>query len=455
MLETDFKDDWEISAQSLLTTATPSVLDDTIATCDYYLALLGVFLGPPLAPEMPSLTAYTLKRAGEKVHAGLICLAPANLPPGVSIEFLAEHGGEVKEMLALRRSAGADVGALEVFDPETPTDLINTLRASLREQAKPKPALSVSADSSVAAAEVRSNTFFSIDDQSHKSYDRRIVELYGREDLDATLIERLLSRPLALERARRARLDLPNVQQHLELLGLMEDNRITLAAFLCFAPILLIANKYPSCSVQMVIYSDIKRASSKTQIDVASDNLLNLWDTGLDFLFYRSGLKRNGTVGIDVRDALEIPQIALREAFANALVHRDYEDPVLREQPTVIEVYPDRIEIISFGELPEGIAVDMLNENPEKAMSIRRNPAIASVFQYMAYMELNGSGISRMQEAMKAADLPTASIEEDKERSTVKVILKRPVQKVSRRAKPTTTPRTKPKGSKPGNTPAK
>lgn len=430
MLGADFKDDWEISAQSMMTSASASILNDTIADCDYYLALLGVFYGPPLNGETTSQLAHTLKQAREQGRAGLVCLMPPQVPPGISIEFLAEHGGAVKDMLALRRSIGADTGRLDIFEAETPTDLINRLRTALREHAKPASVPVAEAQTpptpAPTPAEPRSTSFFNSDDHSHKSYDRRTLEMYDLEDLDQTLIERLLNRPLARELARRAKLDLPNHPQHLELLGLMEDDKITLAAFLCFAPIRLIANKYPACSLQMVVYSDVKRASSKAEIDIASDNLLNLWDTGLDFLLYRSGLRRNGTVGTEARDALEVPDIALRETFANALVHRDYEDAVLREQPTVIEVYPDRVEFTSFGDLPEGISVETLNENPEKAVSIRRNPAVASVFQYMSYMELNGSGISRMQEAMKAAGLPTATIVEDKDRSTVKVILQRP-----------------------------
>lgn len=117
LLNADFKDDWEISAQSMMTSA--SVLNDTIANCDFYLAGLGVFYGPALNGETTGLLGYTLKQAREQGRVGLACLVPPKVPQGISIEFLAEHGGAVKDLLALRRSVGADAGKLDVFEAGT------------------------------------------------------------------------------------------------------------------------------------------------------------------------------------------------------------------------------------------------------------------------------------------------------------------------------------------------
>ena len=54
--------------------------------------------------------------------------------------------------------------------------------------------------------------------------------------------------------------------------------------------------------------------------------------------FLERNLNRMGQVGTDNRDELEVPRIALREAIANALIHRDYEILNSRSQPTRVEI---------------------------------------------------------------------------------------------------------------------
>src|ERR671925_474664 len=50
-------------------------------------------------------------------------------------------------------------------------------------------------------------------------------------------------------------------------------------------------------------------------------------------------------------DEWEIPFVALREAVANALVHREY---INTTEGVRVEVFSDRIEISSPGDLPQG-----------------------------------------------------------------------------------------------------
>src|SRR5205823_4270599 len=111
-------------------------------------------------------------------------------------------------------------------------------------------------------------------------------------------------------------------------------------------------NKFSSCSLRLVVYSETDRVDANPIMDEPSGNLLSLFDQGMRF-FDRS-LTRIGKVGSGDRDDLEIPTRALREALVNALIHRDYETPAARGQPTRVEVYPDRVEISSYGGLMKG-----------------------------------------------------------------------------------------------------
>lgn len=80
-----------------------------------------------------------------------------------------------------------------------------------------------------------------------------------------------------------------------------------------------------------------------------------------------------------------IPQAAIREALANAIVHRDY----AFSGPTIVNIYPDRIEIISLGGLVSTLQTnDLLN-----GISQPRNAELAAIFEQLGIVENYGSGI--------------------------------------------------------------
>src|ERR1035438_2876424 len=116
-------------------------------------------------------------------------------------------------------------------------------------------------------------------------------------------------------------------------------------------------------------------------------------------------LRRRGQIVSDTRDDLEIPEIVLREALANALVHRDYESKVLQDQPTRIDVYPDKVEITSYGLLLKEVPIELLNSPNQSLRPFRRNPVIAGIFQRMTLAELNASGVQRMRRVMTSGGL--------------------------------------------------
>lgn len=84
-----------------------------------------------------------------------------------------------------------------------------------------------------------------------------------------------------------------------------------------------------------------------------------------------------------------IPEIAYREAIANALIHRDWSiNAHIR-----ISMFSDRIEIKSPGGLPRGISED---EYINGDISCLRNPILANIFFRMHYVEIFGTGIRRI-----------------------------------------------------------
>jgi predicted HTH transcriptional regulator len=261
-------------------------------------------------------------------------------------------------------------------------------------------------------------------DYTHLTYDRCPVLSYRLEDLDSELVENFLKQPQAQRLLARHKISQINREEHLKEIGVINnDGQITLGSFLCFAPRQLLTDKFAACSLHTVIYGGKKRGTARLKhSEVIRGNLLYLFTVGMQFLRAEAGLQTIGEIGTDKRDELEIPEIALREALANAIVHRDYQSDALKDQPTRIEVYPDRVEITSYGGLLDGVSEDDLNNNPEQVKPFRRNHIVAEIFRIMQNAELNASGISRMHEATQQVDLPFPHISQSNERCTVTTV---------------------------------
>lgn len=102
---------------------------------------------------------------------------------------------------------------------------------------------------------------------------------------------------------------------------------------------------------------------------------------------------------IDVRD---YPEIAVREALLNLLVHRDYSFSA----SALISIYDDRIEFVSIGGLMPGIDLaDVL-----VGLSVCRNQALANIFYRLHLIEAYGTGLTKIMEAYEgASEKPTIS----------------------------------------------
>lgn len=81
----------------------------------------------------------------------------------------------------------------------------------------------------------------------------------------------------------------------------------------------------------------------------------------------------------------DYPESALREALANALIHRDY----LRLGAVHFQWYDDRIEISNPGGFPEGVRLDNLLVTPPRP----RNPLLADAFKRASIVERTARGI--------------------------------------------------------------
>ncbi len=92
-------------------------------------------------------------------------------------------------------------------------------------------------------------------------------------------------------------------------------------------------------------------------------------------------------------DTKDYPEVAMREALLNLLVHRDYSF----RASGLISIYVDRIEFVSVGGLLPGISLDDIMTG----LSVCRNQNLANVFYRLQLIEAYGTGIRKIQNAYK------------------------------------------------------
>lgn len=128
-------------------------------------------------------------------------------------------------------------------------------------------------------------------------------------------------------------------------------------------------------------------------------------------------LRRNVRVSSKVEGAFRIdrpeyPETAVREAVANALMHRDYSPDGCASQVQVT-MYDDRIEILSPGGLCRAMTVDRLGE---LGVSFPRNQALANILRATPYaegfaevgsvVENKGTGYFQIRASLREANMP-------------------------------------------------
>ena len=107
-------------------------------------------------------------------------------------------------------------------------------------------------------------------------------------------------------------------------------------------------------------------------------------------------------------DVPHYPMKAIKEAIANALIHRDYS--IFREGAYIyVQIYDDRIEVISPGGLYGKCKLENLGTNQ---MMESRNKTIVQILEETTdIVENRHTGIATMREEMKNMNLPEPEIE--------------------------------------------
>lgn len=99
-----------------------------------------------------------------------------------------------------------------------------------------------------------------------------------------------------------------------------------------------------------------------------------------------------GLLRIDRRD---YPEVAVREALLNLLIHREYASAAGAK----VSIYEDRIEFLSVGGLVDGLSLDDVMMGAFAC----RNPRLANVFYHLELIEAYGTGIRKIMSSYEGA----------------------------------------------------
>ncbi len=204
----------------------------------------------------------------------------------------------------------------------------------------------------------------------------------------------------------------------LTLMGILKDNKPTIAGVLCFS-------KYPQASYPQLCITAVVVPGTE------------MGQTGADGERFSANKRIEGTLGEMLEEAVhfvnrnmntktiiddfgkrndkpEYPIKAIREAILNALMHRDYSLHT-EGSPIRLVMYKDRLEISNTGGLYGRLTLDSLG----KVHSDTRNQTITHILEIQKVAENRFSGIPTICKEMQNLHLPKPNFDNSRGSFTV------------------------------------
>lgn len=157
----------------------------------------------------------------------------------------------------------------------------------------------------------------------------------------------------------------------------------------------LLLSEQCSCTIKVALFQGKDQSIFKDRGEF-SGSLMQQMNEVYDYINRRNQTRSTfeGLLRIDTRD---YPEVAVREALLNSLVHRDYSF----RASTLISIYVDRIEFVSIGGLLPGLEMEDLM----MGVSMCRNPNLANVFYRLELIEVYGTGMQKIMRAYENLSL--------------------------------------------------
>jgi ATP-dependent DNA helicase RecG len=188
-------------------------------------------------------------------------------------------------------------------------------------------------------------------------------------------------------------------------LGLLDGEHLLNAAVALFGRSDRLFPFYPQCSLRLAAFKGVDKSEFLDNRQLAG-NIFDILDAADRFI--RMHVPVAGRVVPNLFQRVDdplYPPVALREALANAVCHRDYAAP---GGAIALAIFDDRLEISNPGRLPPGFTVADL---ARPHVSVAMNPLIAAVLYRRGMIEQWGSGTLKILELTERAGLASAEFE--------------------------------------------
>jgi ATP-dependent DNA helicase RecG len=136
-------------------------------------------------------------------------------------------------------------------------------------------------------------------------------------------------------------------------------------------------------TVKFAVFNGTKKGEFKTRKEIGG-SVFRQMRAAFDFLSLSNNLVAS-VLGLDRAERYDYPEIAVREAILNAIVHREYGF----SGSIIVNIYDDRTEFISLGGLVPGLRPEDLFIG----VSQPRNERLANVFYRLKHIEAYGTGL--------------------------------------------------------------
>jgi predicted HTH transcriptional regulator len=231
--------------------------------------------------------------------------------------------------------------------------------------------------------------------------DRQPVEGARIEDLDLTLVQRHITNAQSEGRYGEPTEPLEYLRRHHLVIDVAGTPVPTLTGLLTFAPE---PERWLTASsgIDVAEFTGITpRTTDLSFIEQVRGPLFAVVDRATQILWDRSdhGYRFEGAQRIEEHT---YPRVVLRELTVNALCHRDWSN---RGSRVRIQIFPNLIEWISPGGLPEGVTIENLLE-----AQFSRNPTIVNIMFQAHYIEGLGLGFDSVYTALRESGVEPPQI---------------------------------------------
>ena len=167
-------------------------------------------------------------------------------------------------------------------------------------------------------------------------------------------------------------------EENMEMLHISKKGKYTKLGF-------ILSDQYDQ-TLKIAVFDNEYKSSFIDRAEFGGSILKQMDDT----LLFISKYNRNSSIitGMYRVDKKDYSEITLREALANAFVHRDY----AMDDSILVSIYPTKITIVSPGGLKRPYSLEEL----ESGVSSLRNKNLAAVMYRLKIIEAYGTGIPRI-----------------------------------------------------------